>query len=497
MAYELIKIRDEVSRCLLCHQAGCSAACEKGVDISKAIFSARFENYAKAKEIVESNCLKCNAECMKACKRAAIDSPVNIALIKDALIESENIETKGATDEIDLSIEFCNVKFESPFILSSSVVACGYEMIKKAFDMGWAGACFKTIGLFTPVEVSPRFAALAKESNTFVGFKNLEQISDHDYRENFEIISRLKKEYPNKVIISSIMGRTDTEWEVLARLSEEAGADIIECNFSCPQMVGDGVGSDVGANKELVARYSRAAKRGSRLPLLAKMTPNLEKMDEIAISAVEAGADGIAAINTIKSIVNIDPFSFESEPVVSGKSSVSGYSGKAIKPIALRFIHEMKSNKKLKDIPISGMGGIENWKDAYEFMALGCENLQITTAIMQYGYRIIYDLEDGLRRYLARAGKKSVKEIVGGALANLVPADELDRETTQYPKFDKKACIRCGRCYISCFDGGHQAIEFDDQKGPALVGSKCVGCQLCRLVCPAKAIGISERVRRK
>ena len=139
----------------------------------------------------------------------------------------------------------------------------------------------------------------------------------------------------------------------------------------------------------------------------------------------------------------------------------------------------------------------ENWKDAYEFMALGCENLQITTAIMQYGYRIIYDLEDGLRRYLARAGKKSVKEIVGGALANLVPADELDRETTQYPKFDKKACIRCGRCYISCFDGGHQAIEFDDQKGPTLVGSKCVGCQLCRLVCPAKAIGISERVRRK
>ena len=220
-------------------------------------------------------------------------------------------------------------------------------------------------------------------------------------------------------------------------------------------------------------------------------------MDEIAISAIEAGADGIAAINTIKSIVNIDPFSFESEPVVSGKSSVSGYSGKAIKPIALRFIHEMKSNKKLKDIPISGMGGIENWKDAYEFMALGCENLQITTAIMQYGYRIIYDLEDGLRRYLARAGKKSVKEIVGGALANLVPADELDRETTQYPKFDKKACIRCGRCYISCFDGGHQAIEFDDQKGPTLVGSKCVGCQLCRLVCPAKAIGISERVRRK
>lgn len=199
--------------------------------------------------------------------------------------------------------------------------------------MGWAGVVFKTIGLFIPQEVSPRFDAIGKEDTPFVGFRNLEQISDHDPEENFETLRRLKEAFPEKVIVSSIMGRNEAEWTELARRSEQAGADIIECNFSCPQMCGNGLGSDVGQDPELVRAYTAAVRKGTRLPILAKMTPNLAHMELPAIAAVEAGADGLAAINTVKSITGVDLDSMASLPQVDGRSAVSGYSGKAVKPL--------------------------------------------------------------------------------------------------------------------------------------------------------------------
>ena len=236
--------------------------------------------------------------------------------------------------------------------------------------MGWAGVVFKTIGLFIPQEVSPRFDAIGKEDTPFVGFRNLEQISDHDPEENFETLRRLKEAFPEKVIVSSIMGRNEAEWTELARRSEQAGADIIECNFSCPQMCGNGLGSDVGQDLELVRAYTAAVRKGTRLPILAKMTPNLAHMELPAIAAVEAGADGLAAINTVKSITGVDLDSMASLPQVDGRSAVSGYSGKAVKPIALRFIYDMASCDRLKGVPISGMGGIETWQDAAEFWCI-------------------------------------------------------------------------------------------------------------------------------
>ena len=242
-------------------------------------------------------------------------------------------------------------------------------MVAKAFDMGWAGVAFKTVGLFVPQEASPRFAALEKEGNPFVGFKNIEQISDHTLEENLGYVRQLKKDYPTKVIIASIMGQNEGEWTTLARLMEEAGADIIECNFSCPQMVGKGLGSDVGTNPQLVKTYTAAARRGTKLPILAKMTPNITSMEIPAKASVEGGADGLAAINTIKSVMNIDLETFVSAPDVDGKSAVGGYSGKAVKPVALRFIQDMKQDPDLKSVPISGMGGIETWRDAAEFLA--------------------------------------------------------------------------------------------------------------------------------
>lgn len=265
----------------------------------------------------------------------------------------------------DLSIEFCGIKCENPFFLSSSVVASNFEMCAKALEMGWAGVVFKTIGFYLPEEVSPRFDVISKENTPFIGFKNLEQISDHPLEENLKWMKELKEKYPQKILIASIMGENEEEWTELSKLVTEAGADIIECNFSCPQMISETMGADVGQNPELVKKYCEAVRKGTHIPILAKMTPNLDNMVIPAVASIEGGANGIAAINTIKSITRIDLDSFSPYPIINGKSSVSGYSGKAIKPIALRFIRDLGENKELKGVHISGMGGIENWEDAH------------------------------------------------------------------------------------------------------------------------------------
>lgn len=389
----------------------------------------------------------------------------------------------------DLSIDFCGVHFENPFCLSSSPVGNCYEMCSKAYDVGWGGVVFKTIGFFIADEVSPRFDNLKKENTSFIGFKNMEQIAEHPLEENLSAIRKLKKNYPNKVLIASIMGSNEQEWTDLARLVEEAGADMIECNFSCPQMTSHAMGSDVGQNPDLVKLYCQAVKRGSKLPMLAKMTPNIGSMNEVAIKAIEGGADGIAAINTIKSITNIDLDKKIGMPIVNGKSSISGYSGKAVKPIALRFIQQMVTDERLNGVEISGIGGIETWEDCAEFLLLGARTLQVTTAIMQYGYRIVEDMISGLSHYLEDNHFDSLNEMIGLANDNIIPCEDLDRSYIVYPEINPDKCVHCGRCFISCYDGGHQAISFDEETRKVTIDEeKCVGCHLCANVCPTLAI---------
>ena len=212
---------------------------------------------------------------------------------------------------------------------------------------------------------------------------------------------------------------------------------------------------------------------------------------------MRGGADGIAAINTIKSIIGVNPHTYVSAPAVHGMSAVGGYSGNAVRPIALRFIAELGQNPNLKDMHISAMGGVETWRDALEFILLGAGSIQVTTAVMQYGYRIIDDLKAGLNMYLAEMGVSGVSEIMGKGLESVSDTTEvLERDTVLFPKFKHEKCIGCGRCMISCADGGHQAIRMDADRNPVLDGKKCVGCHLCLLVCPERAI-VSARKRIK
>ncbi|MEI8217399.1 MAG: NAD-dependent dihydropyrimidine dehydrogenase subunit PreA [Eubacteriales bacterium] len=385
----------------------------------------------------------------------------------------------------DLSINYLGVKCENPFFLSSSPVGSNYEMVAKAYEAGWGGVFYKTIGVFIADECSPRFDIVNKEGTPWMGFKNMEQISDKQLDVNLENIFKLKRDYPDKVMVATIMGSCDEEWVQLSKMVTDAGADLIECNFSCPQMTTHSMGSDVGTNVELVEQYSRAVASATHLPVIAKMTPNLANMEPPALAALKGGAKGISAINTVKSITNIDFENMSGMPVVNGKSSISGYSGAAIKPIALRFVAQLMQHPEIGKYDISGVGGIETWRDAVEFLLLGAKNIQVTTSVMQYGYRIVEDMINGTSHFMNERGYNKVDDFLGLALKNLIPAEDLDRGFKLIAKINDDKCIGCGRCYISCYDAAHQAITWDEaERKPAVDRDKCVGCHLCLNVCP-------------
>ena len=479
-------INEEAARCLLCADAPCSRVCKKG-DPARAIRAIRFGNEALAGQWVA----ECTDEELKQAEEACIhyDRPIRITQLlrtveRDYVADREN--------KPSLAIDFCGIPCENPFFLASSAVCTNYEMVARAFDAGWAGVFYKTICMEDIHEVSPRFDAVKNNSTSFAGFRNMEQLSENPVYVDFDILRRLKHDYPSKVVIASIMGQAEEEWIELAKMAEAAGVDAVELNFSCPQMRLAGMGSDVGQDAELVTFYTAYVKRNVSIPVIAKMTPNITQINQPAMGSYFAGADCISAINTIKSIT------MSPQSAVSDKLTVSGYSGRAVKPIALRFIYEMASNKIMKKIEYSGIGGIETWRDALEFIQLGCRNVQVCTAVMEYGYRIIDDLILGMQNYMAERGINQLDALVGEQLPNFALPSKLDRETIVYPKFDHEKCIGCGRCYTSCSDGGHQAINFDGEtRQPHIIGAKCVGCHLCRLVCPTGAIGLAKRVNKK
>ena len=477
-----VNVYEEARRCLLCQDAPCTKACRTG-DPARAIRAIRFDNHKPALQWVKD----CTDADLERAEQACIH--YNWPLRIKEMLRSIHPDDVDDSHYPQLNIDFCGIPCENPFFLASSAVCTNYEMVARAFDAGWAGVFYKTICMQEIQEVSPRFDAMHSIAvhGDFYGFRNMEQLSENPMAMDFDILRRLKQNYPTKVVIASIMGQTEEEWMALAKMAEEAGCNAVELNFSCPQMKHKGMGSDVGQSPELVRTFTACVKGIVKIPVIPKMTPNITHITEPAGACVEAGADAISAINTIKSVT----MSVEAE--VAGQQTVSGYSGRAVRPIALRHILELA--KMDKRVELSGVGGIETWRDAMEFIQLGCSNVQVCTAVMQYGYRIIDDLILGLQRYMAKRGVSKLQDLVGEQVPKFQKPGRLDRGSIIYPKFNRELCVGCGRCEVSCNDGGHQAIVFNHEtRQPRLVGTKCVGCHLCRLVCQAGAISVTKRI---
>ncbi|MCP5050361.1 MAG: NAD-dependent dihydropyrimidine dehydrogenase subunit PreA [bacterium] len=387
---------------------------------------------------------------------------------------------------VDLSVEVCGIRFKNPFMLASSPVSnCG-EMVGRAFDIGWSGAVFKTIGTDrTPIiHPSPRLNTYDYGTKKLVGLQNVEQISDRKMKDNLADISWLKKHWPDHVVVASIMGFSNQDWADLAKAATEAGADMLELNFSCPHMTVEGSGSSVGRSMGLLKQFTETVKANTHLPVFAKMTPNITDMNEPAMYAKEGGADGIAAINTFTAVTKVGLDDWVPKPNVFGKSMLSGYSGPSVKPIGLKFIAEMAKNKDL-GLPISGMGGIETWMDALEYILMGSSTIQVCTGIIHYGYGLVHDLIEGLSDYMEMRGIERVSDLVGKSLPNLCNPEEIELQRQGVVEYDLDKCIGCGQCLVVCDDAGGQCLTWDHKtRRPHLIEEKCLSCMVCKFVCP-------------
>jgi len=389
---------------------------------------------------------------------------------------------------MDLSVTLCGVKFENPFVLAAAPPTDELDMVQRAFEMGWAGAVLKTThaeGVDVDL-VYPMMSSIDMRDRRISGLGNIDLISHYGIEVVEERVAVLKKEFPEKVVIASIMGSKKEEWQELVRRLEAAGVDMIECSFSCPQgsmgqRAGAMLGQDGEASKKVAGWVKSAAKQ---VPVVIKITPQVAFISEIARKIKEGGADAICASNTIPSLMGIDLDTFVPYPNVRGRSTYSGLSGSLIKPITLRTIAEIKKNV---DIPITGTGGVMNWSDAVELMLVGASNIQMCTAVMHHGFRIIDDLTVGLSNYLETHGFSSPMDLIGRSLPHITTHDELERSPKVRASIDKEKCVGCGQCYLACRDGGHQAISFDTGERITEVDEeKCLGCRLCPAVCPVE-----------
>ena len=386
----------------------------------------------------------------------------------------------------DLSIDFCGVRFPNPVLLSSSPVSNTGEMIGRAFDAGFGGVAYKTIGKgdVKIIHPSPRMAGYDYEARKLVGLQNVEQISDRPLDHNLADIRYLKRNWPDHVVIASIMGFSNDEWRELAIACQDAGADMLELNFSCPHMTVEGSGMKVGQAFDLVEQFSATVKGAVDIPFLAKMTPNVTDICEPALSAKAGGADGLAAINTVSALTEIGLDDLVPKPNVFGVGAMSGYSGPAVKPIGLRCIAQMAQHPDL-GLPISGMGGIETWVDTAEYLLCGAGTVQITTGVIHYGYRIVEDILEGLGYFMDQHGFERVGDIVGKALPNIVPTDVFDLGRQGVASYDLDRCVGCGQCHIVCHDAGGQCLGWDSStRRPQMDESKCLACMICSFICP-------------
>lgn len=393
----------------------------------------------------------------------------------------------------DLSIDFAGIKAPNPFWLASAPPTDKAYNVERAFEAGWGGVVWKTLGEDpAAVNVSSRYSAHYGKNREVLGFNNIELITDRSLEINLREIEQVKKNWPDRALIVSLMVPCEEEsWKFILPLVEATGADAIELNFGCPHgMPERGMGAAVGQVPQYVEMVTRWCKTYCRLPVIVKLTPNITDVRMPARAALAGGADAVSLINTINSITSLDLDAMVARPIVGGRSTHGGYCGSAVKPIALNMVAEIARDPSTHGLPISGIGGIGSWRDAAEFIALGCGSVQVCTAAMLHGFRIVEEMADGLSRWMDEKGYARISDFAGKAVANTTDWKYLNMNYQVIAKIDQDACIGCGRCFIACEDTSHQAIEsLAKAEGGRLYEVKdeeCVGCNLCQITCPVE-----------
>ncbi|MEK6701199.1 MAG: NAD-dependent dihydropyrimidine dehydrogenase subunit PreA [Planctomycetota bacterium] len=395
----------------------------------------------------------------------------------------------------DLSVNCAGIRSPNPFWLASAPPTNSGLQVQRAFGHGWGGAVWKTLGV--PIQnVSSRFGATTIRGVQGAGFNNIELITDRSLEINFREIAETKRLFPKHAVIVSLMVESREEWRDIIKRSIDTGADGIELNFGCPHgMCERGMGSAVGQEPRINQEITSWAVEASSIPVFVKLTPNVSNIVPHGMAARRGGAHGVSLINTIKSIIGVDIDRFVPEPRVGSRSTNGGYCGAAVKPIALHMVAALAREKEF-GLPISGIGGICNWRDAVEFILLGASSVQVCTEVMLRGYRVVEDMIEGLDEYMQTHGFATVDQMVGKAIPGFSDWGDLDLNYETVAKIDASKCIGCQLCVAACHDGAHQCIHptVDGTRVPVVDESECVGCNLCQIVCPVQGCITMEQV---
>ena len=387
----------------------------------------------------------------------------------------------------NLKSNLAGIKSPNPFWLASAPPTNSGYQVMKAFDAGWGGAVWKTLGVPT-VNVSSRYGSINNRASRMIGFNNIELITDRPLSVNLKEIEAVKKRFPDHAIVGSLMVQSKAEWHQIIKDVENAGVDGLELNFGCPHgMCERGMGSAVGQEPAIIKTLTGWVMEVAQVPVIVKLTPNVSDITIPALAANDAGANAISLINTIKSLMGVDIDRFVPYPIVDGKSTSGGYCGPAVKPIALKMLTDCVQHPNIK-IPVSGIGGVSNWRDAVEYLLLGAKNVQLCTAVMHYGFGIIRDMIAGLEQYMIEKNFDTLDDFIGKAVPNVVAWEQLNLKHKIVANINSTKCIECQLCYTACEDGAHQAIKLpsDGKRVPYVLEENCVGCNLCSLVCPVE-----------
>ncbi|MEL7214318.1 MAG: NAD-dependent dihydropyrimidine dehydrogenase subunit PreA [Pseudomonadota bacterium] len=391
----------------------------------------------------------------------------------------------------DLSTTFVGIKSPNPFWLASAPPTDKEYNVRRAFEAGWGGVVWKTLGAEGPPVVNvngPRYGAIYGADRRLLGLNNIELITDRPLQTNLREIKAVKRDYPDRAMIVSIMVPCEEqEWKAILPLVEETGADGIELNFGCPHGMSErGMGAAVGQVPDYIEMVTRWCKQYTRMPVIVKLTPNITDVRYPARAAKAGGADAVSLINTISSITSVDLDGFSPEPSIDGKGSHGGYCGPAVKPIALNMVAEIARDPQTAGLPISGIGGVTTWRDAAEYIALSCGNVQVCTAAMTYGFKIVEEMKSGLSQYMDEKGYTSIEDFRGRAVPNVTDWQYLNLNYVAKAKINEDLCIKCGRCYAACEDTSHQAIAMSPDRVFSVIDEECVACNLCVNVCPVE-----------